>query len=104
MLLAHNVFFKLQDNSATAVQKLLDDCKKYLTVQPGIVFFCCGQRDAELTRAVSDVDWDVGLHVVFSDRAAHDAYQDDATHVKFITENKPNWAKVRVYDSLVEKV
>ena len=35
------------------------------------------------------------------DKAAHDAYQDDATHNKFIDENKPNWAAVRVFDSLV---
>ena len=29
------------------------------------------------------------------------AYQDDPTHNKFIEENKPNWAAVRVFDSLV---
>ena len=43
----------------------------------------------------------IGLHLVFVDKAAHDAYQDDATHNKFIDENKPNWAGVRVFDSLV---
>ena len=104
MLLAHNVFFQLQDNSPAAVQKLLDDCKKYLTIQPGIVSFHCGKIDASLTREVNDRDWDVGLHIVFTDRAAHDAYQDDATHEKFVHENKPTWSKVRVFDSLVEKV
>ena len=53
------------------------------------------------TRPVNDREWDVGLHIVFLDRAAHDAYQDDPTHLKFIAEQKPNWAKVRVFDSLV---
>lgn len=99
--LAHNVFFKLKDNSAAKVQALVDDCKKYLNVQPGIVFFAAGALCADLTRDVNDRNWDVGLHLVFVDKAAHDAYQDDATHNKFIEENKPNWAGVRVFDSLV---
>jgi hypothetical protein len=99
--LAHNVFFKLKDNSEPNVQALVDACKKYLNVQPGIVFFAAGKLCAELDRPVNDRDWDVGLHLVFVDKAAHDAYQDDPTHQKFIDENKPTWAGVRVFDSLV---
>jgi hypothetical protein len=99
--LAHNVFFKLKDNSPPKVQELTDACKKYLNVQPGIVFFAAGGLCADLTRDVNDRDWDVGLHLVFADKAAHDAYQEDETHNRFIEENKANWAKVRVFDSLV---
>ena len=40
--LAHNVFFKLKDSSPAKVQELVDACKKYLNVQPGIVFFAAG--------------------------------------------------------------
>ena len=43
----------------------------------------------------------MGLHLVFADKAAHDAYQDDPTHNRFIDEIKANWAKVRVFDSFV---
>jgi hypothetical protein len=43
----------------------------------------------------------VGLHLVFSDKAAHDNYQVDHLHEKFIEENKSNWAAVRVFDSYV---
>ena len=99
--LAHNVFFKLKDNSPAKVAELVAACKKYLNVQPGIVFFAAGALCADLTRDVNDRDWDVGLHLVFVDKPAHDAYQDDATHNKFIEENKANWAGVRVFDSLV---
>src|SRR6187402_1138516 len=99
--LAHNVFFKLKDNSEANVQALVDACKKFLNVQPGIVFFAAGKLCAELDRPVNDRDWDVGLHLVFVDKAAHDAYQEDATHNKFIDQNKVNWASVRVFDSLV---
>lgn len=99
--LAHNVFFKLTDSSPAKVAELVEACKKYLNVQPGIVFFAAGPLVAELTREVNDRDWDVGLHLVFVDKAAHDAYQDDPTHNQFIAEMKANWAKVRVFDSFV---
>ena len=99
--LAHNVFFKLKDNSPAKVAELVAACKKYLNVQPGIVFFAAGSLCTDLTRDVNVRDWDVGLHLVFVDKAAHDAYQEDATHNKFIDQNKVNWASVRVFDSLV---
>lgn len=99
--LAHNVFFKLADAAPARVQGLIDACHKYLNVQAGILFFAAGPLCAELDRAVNDRDWHVGLHLVFVDKAAHDAYQDDPAHVRFIEENKANWAAVRVFDSLV---
>jgi hypothetical protein len=100
-LLAHNVFFALHDRSPAACQKLVDACRKYLAPHAGIVFFACGTRAAELTREVNDLDFDVGLHIVFTDRAAHDSYQDSGPHQQFIAESKANWRKVRVFDSLV---
>ena len=45
--------------------------------------------------------FDVALHVVFADKAAHDAYQTVEDHLKFIEENKANWKQVRVFDSYV---
>ena len=99
--LAHNVYFTLKDRSPAAVQALVSACKKYLTIQPGIVYFACGVLEPELTREVNVRDFDVGLHIVFTDRAAHDAYQTDASHNRFIDENKANWSQVRVFDTLV---
>jgi hypothetical protein len=99
--LAHNVFFKLKDATAEKIAALVADCRKYLNVQPGILFFAAGPRCEELTRDVNDVDWHVGLHIVFLDKAAHDAYQEDAMHQEFIARHKENWAAVRVFDSLV---
>lgn len=101
MRLMHNVFFTLKDKSPEAVKKLVDACHKYLTVQPGIVSFAAGKRETDLNRQVNDQEFDVGLHVLFTDRSMHDAYQDDATHDQFIAEMKDNWARVRVFDSLV---
>ena len=99
--LAHNVFFKLKDATPVKVAEMVTACKTYLNVQPGIVFFAAGPLCAELDRDVNDCDWDVGLHLVFIDKTAHDAYQQDPTHNQFIDEQKANWAKVRVFDSYV---
>lgn len=101
MKLAHNVFFSLKDTSQAKVDELVAACKKYLNVQPGIVFFAAGPRVPDLTRDVNVQDWHVGLHLVFVDKAAHDAYQDDPTHNRFIDEMKGNWAGVKVFDSYV---
>lgn len=104
MKLCHNVFFTLKDRSPAAADALVAACKKYLTVQPGIAYFACGKLEPGLTRPVNDLAFDVGLHLVFTDRAAHDAYQTDPLHEQFIAENKPTWANVRVFDSLVESL
>ena len=100
-MLAHNVFFALKDNSAASKKKLLDACKKHLQKHPGEVFFAAGTLAEDLTREVNDRDFDVSLHIVFKDKAAHDKYQDDKRHKQFIDENKDNWKKVRVFDSLI---
>jgi heme-degrading monooxygenase HmoA len=103
MLLAHNVYFALKDNSAESKQKLVAACKKYLSNHPGEVFFAAGTLAEDLSRPVNDRDFDVALHIVFKDKEAHDKYQDADKHKQFIEENKDNWKKVRVFDSVVSK-
>jgi hypothetical protein len=100
--LAHHVFFSLHDNSDAARQKLIASCKKYLSDHPGTVSFAVGALAKDLNRPVNDLDFDVSLHVVFTDKAAHDAYQNAEKHLKFIEENKASWKKVRVFDSYLE--
>jgi hypothetical protein len=102
-MLAHNVYFSLKDNSPAARKKLVNACKKYLSGHEGAVFFAAGTLAEELNREVNDRDFDVGLHIVFKNKAAHDKYQDAERHKKFIEENRDNWKKVRVFDSLVSK-
>jgi hypothetical protein len=101
-LLSHDVFFALKDNSPEAQKKLVAACKKYFTGHPGAVSFSAGVREPDLQREVNDRDFDVALHIVFKDRAAHDRYQDSERHKTFIAENRDNWKKVRVFDSVVE--
>lgn len=101
-MLAHNVYFTLNDSSDAAKQALLSACKKYLAKHPGVVFFACGALQQELERPVNDRGFDVALHVVFDSLASHDAYQDAPLHHQFINENRANWKLVRVFDSQVE--
>jgi len=97
--LAHDVYFALTDASPAARQKLVADCYAKLANIDGVVFLAAGTRDPELTREVNDSDYDVSLHVFFSSRATHDAYQTAPAHLQFIETNKDNWRGVRVFDS-----
>jgi hypothetical protein len=101
-MLVHNVYFSLKDPSPAARQMLIAACNKYLSKHPGTVFFAAGVLAEALKREVNDRDFDVGLHIIFTDQAAHDRYQDDPAHHQFIAENKDNWKKVRVFDSVAE--
>jgi Stress responsive A/B Barrel Domain len=100
-MLAHNVFFTLHDATDVNKAKLVAACKKYLTDHAGTVFFACGVREVELLRPVNDLEFDVGLHIIFRTKTDHDAYQAAPRHDQFLAENKANWKKVRVFDSLV---
>ena len=101
-MLSHNVFFSLNDPSPTAIDQLVAACKTYLTDHAGTVFFAAGSLAQEFQRPVNDQAFDVALHVVFTDQAAHDVYQEAPRHRKFVEENKANWKQVRVFDSWVE--
>jgi hypothetical protein len=101
-LLAHDVYFTMNDPSPDARAKLVAACRKYLTGHEGTVFFAAGTLAGEMSRPVNDRDYEVALHVYFRDKAAHDKYQDAPRHKQFIEEMQGNWKKVRVFDSWVE--
>ncbi len=102
-LLVHNVYFLLHDRSAAAKNQLVAACRKYLPGHAGIVFFGCGVLAEDLNREVNVRDFDVALHIVFKDQAAHDVYQETDAHHQFIAENKANWQQVRVFDSVARQ-
>ncbi|MBM4073268.1 MAG: Dabb family protein [Planctomycetes bacterium] len=102
-MVIHDVYFSLKDNSPEARQKLIAACQKHLTKHEGTVFFAAGTLADELKRPVNDRDFDVGLHIIFRDMQAHDTYQDHPRHTRFIDENKDNWKKVRVFDTVASE-
>ena len=103
MKVAHNVYFTLKEDSAAARHKLVADCYAYLQGQPGIEYFAAGAIVEEHERAVNVRDWDVGLHIIFDSKTAHDAYQNAGDHHAFIDANQDNWEQVRVFDTFIEK-
>jgi hypothetical protein len=100
-MLAHNVYFRLKDDSQAAKNRLVDSCHQYLKDHPGVVFFAAGTLAEELDRPVNVRDFHVGLHIVFKAKKFHDQYQTADKHLQFIEENKGNWENVRVFDTLV---
>ncbi len=100
-MLAHDVYFTLKDNSKDAKAKLVKACHEYLADHPGTVWFDVGVLVQEHEREVNDRAFDIALHLLFKDKAAHDAYQKAPRHARFIKENEANWKKVRVFDSWV---
>lgn len=99
--LAHMVYFTLQDNSRAECDRLIAACKKYLFDHPGVITFNVGPRADDLVRDVNDLEFDVGLAIVFQDKATHDAYQITEPHNTFIQECQGNWERVRVFDTLL---
>jgi len=75
---------------------------KYLDGHEGIVCFSAGTIVKENMRNVNVQDWDVSLHIVFKNKAFHDAYQNADSHHEFIEEDKHNWKTVRVFDSFIK--
>ena len=99
--IAHCVYFTLKDPTPANIDALLASCEEHLTDHPGVLFYGAGPRGEAFTRPVNDAEYHVGLHVMFEDMAAHDAYQASPRHVTFLETNKESWAQVRVFDSLV---
>ena len=102
MMLAHMVYFTLQDPTDGNIEGLIQSCQEQLTHHPGTVLFAVGKLTPDLDRPVNDRDFHVALQLVFESRAAHDEYQISERHQAFIAANKESWAQVRVFDADVE--
>jgi hypothetical protein len=96
---AHMVYFKLKESTGDAKEKLVIGCKKYLSEHEGAVYFAAGVLAEDMNRDVNDRDFDVSLHLVFKNKAAHDTYHSHPRHQKFIEEYSELWESVRVFDS-----
>jgi hypothetical protein len=89
--LAHMVFFTLADDTKANREALVAACTKYLKGHDGVLYYSSGSIADDLQREVNDQEFDVALHLVFTNKAAHDN----------IEKNKHLWSKVRVFDSYV---
>jgi hypothetical protein len=101
-MLAHSVYFTLENAGAEARETLAAACRQLLSRHPGTVFFAVGTRAKDIAWSVSDLDFDVVLHLVFRSKADHDRYQDSPEHGRFLEENQSNWKTIRVFDAEVQ--
>jgi hypothetical protein len=99
MPIAHMVYFCLRDKSQSAQARLIASAHELLSGHVGMLHFSVGTLADGLRRAVNVRDFEVSVHIVFENLAAHDRYQTGARHVRFMAENRPNWEAVRVFDS-----
>ncbi len=100
--IAHMVFFKLKDRTPNGRQKLVAALQRLIATQTGLAHASVGVIGENYEPPVSDRDFDVALHLVFEDKAAHGKYLPHPEHKKFIQENLTAWEKVRVFDSEVQ--
>ena len=100
-MMAHMVYFTLNDPTAANKDALIAACHKYLTGHEGTVFYAAGPRAEDADRDVNDKDFDVALQMVFDSKASQDKYQTHARHLEFIKAAKPLYKSVRVFDAYV---
>jgi len=97
--LIHNVYFGLkEDLSEEEREDFLRGLKSLETIS-SVDRFYAGPPAATESRGVVDNSFSYALVVWFKDVAAHDAYQIDPIHLKFVEESKGRWDKVVVRDN-----
>ena len=97
-MLIHTVLFwlrkDLSSNELEHFKAALDSLKDI----PSAAAVYVGSPSPTPTRPVIDASYDFCLTVLLEDMAAHDAYQQNQLHQKFL-ENKELWERVQIYDA-----
>jgi len=97
-MFSHAVIFWTKEGVENATEDLLAGIEKYLKPIPGVVSFHAG-RMAPSHRDVVDQTYQVGLHILFADKATQDEYQTHPLHIEFVeTVFKRVCDRVIVYD------
>lgn len=82
-MFSHVVIFWTDPEQPDAADRLIEGIEHYLKDIPGVQHFHAG-RMVRSHRAVVDQTYQVGLNLVFADKAAQDAYQEHPRHVEFV--------------------
>ena len=99
MTYVHCVFFTIKEGTpASAVDAQIADGTSLLGQIPTVRELKTGRRDETVNREVSVTDYEIGLMVLFNDKADSEVYADHPLHLEYIAKNKANWTQVRVCD------
>lgn len=82
-MLTHTVIFWTKSDIPNAADELLAGCHEYLKDIPGVVHFHAG-RMVPSHRPVVEQSYQIGLNLIFPDKAAEEAYQIHPRHVEFV--------------------
>lgn len=98
-MLVHSVFFWLKPDLTEAQRADFWRGVRTLTAITCAEQVLIGKPAATAKRPVIDDSYSCALTVIAKDVAAHDAYQSDPAHLKFVAECKGYWERVRIYDA-----
>ncbi|MEO6733632.1 MAG: Dabb family protein [Ferruginibacter sp.] len=98
---AHMFFFQLSDTSKELVQDFITLCVEYLSHHPGQEHFSVGWRAVEISRNVSATNFDVSIHMIFTNIKAYEDYSKSDRHDDFITHSAGMSPSRVVFDSFL---
>ncbi|SOD91968.1 Dabb family protein [Spirosoma fluviale] len=98
-MFVHTVFFWLRhpesQDDHQALRAGLETLKSITDISTAYV-----GTPAETRRPVIDHSYDFSLTLVFTDKAAHDVYQEHPTHLAFVANCAHLWERVQIYDAV----
>jgi hypothetical protein len=99
MKYVHCVFFTCKPGTpAEAIEAQIADGQELLAKIPTVRLLDTGRRDANMQRAVSVTDFEIGLVVMCDNKPDYMVYADHPLHVEYIARHKAIWDRVRVHD------
>jgi Stress responsive A/B Barrel Domain len=98
-MLVHTVFFWLKPELTAAQVATFRRGVESLGTIKAVDKCYVGTPAKTERRPIIDASYSFALTVILKDVAAHDAYQVDAIHLKFIAECKTFWSRVQIYDA-----
>ena len=98
-MLVHTVFFWLKPELTAAQLAAFRRGVESLGTIKAVDKCYVGTPAKTERRPIIDASYSVALTVIVKDIAAHDAYQMDPIHLKFIAECKTFWSRVQIYDA-----
>lgn len=97
-MFVHTVYFWLQDGLSEGDKKNfyagVESLKEISAAEA-----CYVGTPADTHRAIIDRSYDVALTVICKDKAAHDEYQVDPIHLKFVENFQHMFGRVLIYDA-----
>lgn len=96
-MFVHSVYFWLRDDLTTDERDRFVEGVNALLAIDSVRHGHVGSP-ASTDRPIIDRSYSYGLVVVFDDRAAHDAYQEDPIHDRFRDTCGDLWRDVKIFD------